>query len=84
MSAVYRAVKEAAARLGAQPDMVELIGLVPEAAIEPESEWMELTTTFSPRELWSVNGVTASSANSVRWWRSNFAFWRPICESSRM
>lgn len=47
VSAVYRAVKEAAARLGAQPDMVELIGLVPEAAIEPESEWMELTTNFS-------------------------------------
>lgn len=47
VSAAYRAVKEAAGRLGAQPDMVELIGLVPEAAVEPGSEWMELATNFS-------------------------------------
>jgi hypothetical protein len=26
---------------------VELIGLVPEAAVEPGSEWMELATNFS-------------------------------------
>ncbi|MDR5727922.1 MAG: glutamate formimidoyltransferase [Terriglobia bacterium] len=47
VSAVYRAVKEAASRLGAQPELVELIGLVPEAAVEPGSEWMELATNFS-------------------------------------
>ncbi len=47
LSSVYRAVKEAAARLGAQPEMVELIGLVPQAAVEPGSEWMQLATGFS-------------------------------------
>ena len=47
VSGVYRAVKDAAARLGAQPEMVELIGLVPEAAIEPGSEWMHLARDFS-------------------------------------
>jgi glutamate formiminotransferase / 5-formyltetrahydrofolate cyclo-ligase len=44
---VYQAVKDAARQLGAQPDQVELIGLVPEAAVEPGSEWMELATNFS-------------------------------------
>lgn len=44
---VYETVKAAAARLGVQPEMVELIGLVPEAAIEPASEWMRLATNFS-------------------------------------
>ena len=47
VSKVYQAVKDAAAQLGAQPDRVELIGLVPEAAVEPDSEWMELATNFS-------------------------------------
>jgi glutamate formiminotransferase / 5-formyltetrahydrofolate cyclo-ligase len=47
VSKVYQAVKDAAAQLGAQPDRVELIGLVPEAAVEPGSEWMELATNFS-------------------------------------
>ncbi len=47
INAVYRAVRDAAARLGAQPDFVELIGLVPEAAIEPDAEWMALATNFS-------------------------------------
>jgi glutamate formiminotransferase len=44
---VYRAIKEAAGRLGAQVETVELIGLVPEAAIEPDSEWMHLASGFS-------------------------------------
>ncbi|MGC1870757.1 MAG: glutamate formimidoyltransferase [Acidobacteriaceae bacterium] len=44
---VFQAVKDAAAQLGAQPDRVELIGLVPEAAVEPGSEWMQLATNFS-------------------------------------
>ncbi len=44
---VYRSIKDAAARLGARPEMLELIGLVPEAAIEPESEWMQLASGFS-------------------------------------
>jgi glutamate formiminotransferase len=47
VSKVYQAVKTAAAQLGAQPDRVELIGLVPEAAVEKGSEWMELATNFS-------------------------------------
>jgi glutamate formiminotransferase len=47
VSKVYQAVKDAAAQLGAQPDRVELIGLVPEAAVEPGSEWVELATNFS-------------------------------------
>ncbi len=47
VSNVYRAVKDAAVRLGAPPEMVELIGLVPEAAIEPGSEWMQLASSFS-------------------------------------
>lgn len=48
VSRVYQAVKAAAARYGVQPEMVELIGLAPEAAIEPESEWLQLATNFSP------------------------------------
>jgi glutamate formiminotransferase len=47
LSGVYRAVKEIAVRLGVQPETVELIGLVPEAAIEPDSEWMQLAPGFS-------------------------------------
>lgn len=47
ISAVYRAVKESAVRLGSEPETVELIGLLPEAAVEPGSEWMELATNFS-------------------------------------
>lgn len=47
VSRVYQAVKDAAAQLGAQPDRVELIGLVPEAAVEPGSEWLDLATNFS-------------------------------------
>jgi len=44
---VYRSVKEAAARLGATPESVELIGLVPEAAVEAGDEWVELAPGFS-------------------------------------
>jgi glutamate formiminotransferase len=47
VSLVYRSIKEIAARLGAHPDMLELIGLVPEAAVEPDSEWMQLASGFS-------------------------------------
>ena len=46
ISNVYRSVKEAAAKLGTHPERVELIGLVPEAAIEQDSEWMQLATGF--------------------------------------
>ena len=44
---VYRSIKEVAARLGARPEILELIGLVPEAAIEPDSEWIKLASGFS-------------------------------------
>lgn len=47
LSVVYQAVKGAAARLGVQPDEVELIGLLPEQAVEPGSEWMKLAANFS-------------------------------------
>lgn len=47
VSLVYRSIKDAAARLGARPESIELIGLVPEAAIEPDSEWMQLADGFS-------------------------------------
>jgi glutamate formiminotransferase len=44
---VYAAVKDAAAKFDVQPEMIELIGLIPEAAVEPESEWLQLATNFS-------------------------------------
>jgi len=47
VSEVYRAVKAAATRQGVQPESVELIGLVPEAAVENDSEWMRLAAGFS-------------------------------------
>lgn len=47
ISRVYQAVKVAAFRLGVQPEVVELIGLVPEAAVEPDSEWIQLASNFS-------------------------------------
>lgn len=40
VSRVYAAIKEAAGKQGAEPESVELIGLLPEAALEPGSEWM--------------------------------------------
>jgi glutamate formiminotransferase len=39
---VYAAVKEKARRHGAAPVRAELIGLIPEAALERNSEWMRL------------------------------------------
>ena len=42
IGAVYEAVKQAALHAGAQPERMELIGLIPEVALEPGSEWMEL------------------------------------------
>ena len=39
---VYAAVKEKARRHGAEPARAELIGLIPEAALERNSEWLRL------------------------------------------
>ena len=44
VSMVYEAVKAAALHAGAQPERVELVGLLPKAALEPGSEWMGLVT----------------------------------------
>jgi glutamate formiminotransferase len=48
LDVVYAAVKNAAARAGAQPERVEIIGLVPEAAIGPENEWTQKAIDFDP------------------------------------
>ena len=45
---VYAAVKEKARRHGAQPARAELIGLIPEAAFERNSEWVRLLHEFDP------------------------------------
>lgn len=45
---VYATIKAAASKFGVQMEELELIGLVPDAAIEPESEWLQLATHFSP------------------------------------
>ncbi len=45
--AVFRALKEAAARHGAAPESAEIIGLVPQAAVEPNNEWTGLVPGFS-------------------------------------
>jgi len=50
LSQVYAAVKEKAARHGVAPVRGELIGLVPEAAAERESEWLRLFHEFDPEE----------------------------------
>lgn len=42
----YAAVKEKARRHGAQPARAELIGLIPEAALERNSEWVRLLHEF--------------------------------------
>ncbi len=47
---VYAAVKEKAARFGVEPVRGELIGLLPEAAAERESEWLRLFHEFDPDE----------------------------------
>ena len=45
---VYAAVKEKARRHNAQPVRAELIGLIPEAAVEQNSEWVRLLHEFDP------------------------------------
>ncbi|HEX4021081.1 MAG TPA: glutamate formimidoyltransferase [Acidobacteriaceae bacterium] len=50
VSVAYAAVKKAAQHAGVEPERIELIGLVPEAALEPGSEWMQLATSFHPAE----------------------------------
>ncbi len=50
VSQVYAAVKEKAARFGVQPIRGELIGLLPVAAAEQESEWLRLFHEFDPEE----------------------------------
>lgn len=47
---VYAAVKEKARRHGAAPARAELIGLIPEAALERNSEWLRLLSEFDPEE----------------------------------
>ncbi|MFT4111931.1 glutamate formimidoyltransferase [Silvibacterium sp.] len=50
VSEVYRAVRDKAARFGVEIGRGELIGLIPEAAAEQESEWMRLFHEFDPEE----------------------------------
>ena len=45
---VYAAVKEKARRHGAVPARAELIGLIPEAALERNSEWLRLLGDIGP------------------------------------
>jgi glutamate formiminotransferase len=45
---VYAAVKEKARRHGAAPARAELIGLIPEAALERNSEWLRLLGDVGP------------------------------------
>jgi glutamate formiminotransferase len=47
---VYEAVKRKAGERGAAPVRGELIGLLPEAAYERESEWVRLLSQFDPDE----------------------------------
>ena len=50
LSQVYDVVRDKAARHGVAPVRGELIGLVPEAAAERESEWLRLFHEFDPEE----------------------------------
>jgi len=50
LSRVYEAVQERAARHGVGISRGELIGLVPEAAAERESEWLRHFHEFDPAE----------------------------------
>jgi glutamate formiminotransferase len=50
VGAAFAAVKEKAALHGAQPVRAELIGLIPEAALERNSEWMRLLDGFQEEE----------------------------------
>lgn len=45
---VYAAVRDKSARFGVEPVRGELIGLLPEAAVERESEWLRLFHEFDP------------------------------------
>jgi glutamate formiminotransferase len=47
---VYAAVKEKARRHGAAPARAELIGLIPEAALERNSEWLRLLDGFDSEQ----------------------------------
>ena len=47
---VFAAVKEKARRHGAAPARAELIGLIPEAALEQNSEWLRLISDFDPAQ----------------------------------
>jgi len=50
VSEVYAAVRDKAGRFGVAPVRGELIGLLPEAAAERESEWLRLFHEFDPEE----------------------------------
>jgi glutamate formiminotransferase len=50
VSRVYQQVKELAARQGTALAETELIGLIPEAAYEPNSEWVRQTKEFDPEQ----------------------------------
>lgn len=50
VGAAFAAVKEKAQRHGARPVRAELIGLIPEAALERNSEWMRLMDGFQEEE----------------------------------
>ncbi len=50
LDAVYAAVLSLAASLGARPAYGELIGMLPEAAFEPSSEWVQTLRAFHPEE----------------------------------
>jgi glutamate formiminotransferase len=48
MTKIYSAVAEIAARHGAEAGEGELIGLIPEAAYEPNADWVRQTPGFNP------------------------------------
>jgi glutamate formiminotransferase len=50
VSEVYAAVRDKAGRFGVEPVRGELIGLLPQAAAERESEWLRLFHEFDPEE----------------------------------
>jgi glutamate formiminotransferase len=47
---VYEMVKRKAGERGAKPVRGELIGLLPEAAYERDSEWVRLLNQFDPEQ----------------------------------
>lgn len=50
MATVYAAVKQLAQRYGAVASDGELIGLIPEAAYEPDSDWLRQIPGFDPAD----------------------------------